>query len=79
MSQFEILAWVIKQKMSKWTANFKLMVPIPSCKTDLWPGKTNVENSFNKNNVLLQILLHHELKNVTVENFNMGIKNTKLN
>ena len=55
------------------------MVPIPSCKIDLWPGKTDVEDSLTKINVLLQILLQHELKNVTVENFNMGIKNTKLN
>ena len=24
------------------------MVPIPSCKTDLWPGKTDVEDSLTK-------------------------------
>ena len=43
-----------KTEMSEWTANFKLMVTIPSCKTDLWSGKADGEDSLTKNNSLLQ-------------------------
>ena len=37
-----------KTEMSEWTANFKLMVTIPSCKTDLWSGKADGEDSLTK-------------------------------